>query len=217
MMKISDYLQEIQHAVETVIGEIHQEHQAVEALQAELALLAAATEEGYRRVEYLAMNPDLDDEGLGAAHYWDTYFGPDKKRFHKASEAEDATQKLDAHKLSIAALAGSLLQFGKQGIALQYGKERKGCPHGRMIADLSLHEVIWQGRNQAIHWEEGSFGNPVEICFGQLANYANPVFNEYKNRNMAYEVVGLLGWISFNEFAEDLKLLDDDNLGSEST
>ncbi|NOQ22239.1 MAG: hypothetical protein GQ565_06280 [Candidatus Aegiribacteria sp.] len=207
-MKISDYLQEIQLAVETVICEIHREHQMVKALQAELAPLTAATEDDYRRVEFLALNPDLDDEGLGTAIYWDTYFGSDKERFHKASEVEEVTHKLDAHKLSIAALSGSLLQYAKQGIALQYGKERLGCPDGRMIADISLNDIIWQGRNQAIHWEEGHFSKPVERCFQQLADRANPLFNEYKSRNMAYEVVSYLGWSSFNDFAKDLKLLD---------
>ena len=83
--------------------------------------LTAATEDGYRRVEFLAMNPELDDDGLGTAIHWDTYFGPDKERYYKAAEVDDATQKLDAHMFSIAALAGSLLQFAKQGIDILHG------------------------------------------------------------------------------------------------
>lgn len=208
-MKISDYLQEIRHAVETVVAEIHREHELVETLQAELVRLTAATEEGYRRVEFLALNPDLDDDGLGTAIHWDTYFGPDKERYHKAAEVDEAIQKLEAHKLSIAALAGSLLQIAKQGIALRYGKERKGCPDGRVIAEMPLHEVIWQGRNQASHWEEGDFRRPVERCFQQLTESVDPVFGEYLNRSMAYEVVSILGWNSFDVFANDMKLLDE--------
>ena len=208
-MKISDYVPEIQHAIETVVGEIHREHELVDVLEADLAPLVAATEEGYRRVEFLAMNPDLDDDGLGTAIYWDTYFGPDKKRHYKAAEVEGAAQKLEAHKLSIAALAGSLLQYAKQGIALRYGKERKGCPDGRMIAEMPLHELIWQGRNQAIHWEEGEFRKPVERCFQQLTKSVDSVFGEYLNRSMAYEVIRLLGWNSFDDFANDMALLDE--------
>ncbi len=207
-MKISDYLQEIRHAVETVIGEIHREHQTVKMLQDELETLAAASEDGYMRVNFLAMNPDLDDDGLGTTIYWDTYFGPDKERFHKASELDKAAQKLGAHKLSIAALAGSLLQYARQGIALQYGKGRNGCPDGRKIAEISLHEVIWQGRNQAIHWEEENFHKPVETCFKKLSDHIDLVFHEYKKRNMAYEIVSLLGWNTFDEFAADLTLFD---------
>ena len=206
-MKIPGYLQEMQHAVETVIGEISREHQIVADLQAELAPLNAATEDGYSRAEFLARNPDLDDEGLGTAIYWDTYFGVDKQRFHKAYELEEATQKLNAHRLSVAALAGSLLQYARQGIALQYGNERAGCPDGRIVAGMSLHEVIWQGRNQAIHWEEGGFRKPVIQCFERLAEQVGPVFDEYTDRNMAYEVIEVLGWKSFDNFATDLLLL----------
>ena len=208
-MKISNYLIEIRHAVETVIGEIHREHKILETLQADLVPLTAATEDGYRRVEFLAMNPELDDDGLGTAIHWDTYFGPDKERYYKAAEVDDATQKLDAHMFSIAALAGSLLQFAKQGIALRYGIERKECPIGRIIAEMPLHEVIWQGRNQAIHWEEGGFRKSVERCFQQLTESASPMFGEYLIRNMAYEVVSILGWSTFDAFATDMMLLDE--------
>lgn len=206
-MKIYSYLQEIQHAVEILIGEIHREGKQLKALQAELTQLTDATERSYQRAEFLAINPDLDDDGFGTTIYWDTYFGPDKQRYHKTAEVEDAKQKLEAHRFSISALAGSLLQYAKQGIALHFGKERKGCPDGRKVAEMPLHEIIWQGRNQAIHWEEGEFHRPVEQCFNNLNEYINPVFGEYKNRSMAYEVISLLSWNSFDDFANDMKLL----------
>lgn len=207
-MDLFEYLTEIRHAVETIIGEIHHEHELVETLQAELKRLTYATEEGYRQSEFLAMNPELDDDGLGTAIYWDTYFGADKERYHKTAEVDMAAQRLEAHKLSTAALAGSLLQFAKQGISLRYGKERIGCPDGRLIAEMPLHEVIWQGRNQAIHWEEGKFRRPVEICFQKLKEEIDTVFGEYTNRSMAYEVVSILGWRSFDNFADDLRRLE---------
>lgn len=52
-MKISDYLNEIQHAVITVINEIHGEIAHLESLRQDLAQLTTATEDGYRRVELL--------------------------------------------------------------------------------------------------------------------------------------------------------------------
>jgi hypothetical protein len=54
----------ISHAVETTVAEIHREHGALAQVRAELARLIAVTEDGYRRAETLALNPDLDDGGL---------------------------------------------------------------------------------------------------------------------------------------------------------
>lgn len=160
-MEILDYLKEIKHAVETIIGEIYREHDEIKILKKELAQLNAATEDGYRRAEFLALNPDLDDEGLGTGIYWDTYFGPDKQRFHKQNETNNSVLKLNAHKFSLVALSGSILQYAKQGISLKYG-DRNTCPPGRIIGGQELKEIIWQGRNQALHWEDGSFQNPVK-------------------------------------------------------
>jgi len=206
-MKIPDYLKEVEHAVTTVITEIHHEIDQLAALRSELAKLTAATDDGYRRVEFLAMNPDLDDDFLGTAIYWDTYFGADKDRFHKNIETESAAQRVAAHEFSISALSGSLLQFGKQGISLHFGKKRVGCPDGRFLDGMTLHEVIWQARNQALHWEDETFHPPTEACFQTLAKTA-PIFSQYKYRSLAYEIVLLLEWKSLDDFRRDLMLLN---------
>ncbi len=207
-MKIPAYLNEIQHAVATVITEIHGEIANLKSLRQDLAKLTAATENGYRRVDFLAMNPDLDDDFMGTAFYWDTYFGVDKDRFHKNIETETAAQRVAAHEFSISALSGSLLQFGKQGISLRFGRKRVGCPDGRIVAGMPLHEIIWQARNQALHWEDGAFQPPVVMCFENLAAIADPVFSQYKHRSVAYEVISLLGWMSLNDFRQDMMFFD---------
>lgn len=207
-MNIPDYLNEIQHAVATVLTEIHGEISNLESLRQDLAELTAATEDGYRRVDFLAMNPDLDDDFLSTAIYWDTYFGVDKDRFHRNVETETAAQRVAAHEFSISALAGSLLQYGKQGISLRFGKSRVGCPDGRIVAGMPLHEIIWQARNQALHWEDGAFHHPTVMCFENLVANADPVFGQYKHRCLAYEIISLLGWKSPNDFHKDMMLFD---------
>ena len=207
-MNIPDYLNEIQHAVATVITEIHGEIANLESLRQDLAKLTVATEDGYHRVDFLAMNPDLDDEFLGTAIYWDTYFGVDKDRFHKDIETETAAQRVAAHEFSISALAGSLLQYGKQGISLHFGKRRVGCPYGRIVAGMPLYEIIWQARNQALHWEDGEFHPPTVTCFENLAASVGPVFGQYKHRSLAYEIISLLGWKSPNDFNQDMMLFN---------
>jgi hypothetical protein len=207
-MKIRDYIIEIEHAASIIITEIYRESEQLAEITKELVKLNAATQVGYRQVEFLAMNPDLDDEGLGTAIYWDTYFGPDKERYHKQAEHDEVESRLKAHELSIAALSGSVLQYAKQGISLQYGNKRTGCPQGRVIVGIDLHEIIWQGRNQSIHWEDGSFHKPTEICFQTLAQNLDPIFNDYPNRNMAFAIINALNWKCFEDMKDDMLLLD---------
>jgi len=207
-MKIPDYLTEIHHAVETVIAEIYREHDALLKTRAELAVLTSATDDGYRRADFLAMNPDLDDEGLGTAIYWDTYFGVDKERYDKNAEYAVFLQRVAARQFSIAALSGSLIQYAKQGISLHYGKQRTGCPDGRLIAGISLNEIIWRARNQSHHWDEGSLHEPTAKCFEHLAVNVAPVFSEFKDRSLAFEIIELLGWNKVEAFLEDMNLLN---------
>lgn len=206
-MKIPYYLKEIRHAVEVAIAAIHGEQSRVDDLRKELGALTEATADGYRRAEFLAMNPELDDEGLGTAIHWDTYFGSDKDRYHKKAEADEAIQRVAAHEFAVDAMCGSLLQYAKQGVALHFGKERKGCPDGRLIAGLTLHEVVWQARNQALHWEDGAFHKATTACFEHLAKHLDPVFNQYQTRSMAHEIVLHLGWKAADDFCRDMMLL----------
>lgn len=207
-MKLPEYLVEISHAVDTVMHELHQEHDQLVRVRGDLEALTAAIEAGYRRVDFLALNPDLDDEGLGTAIYWDTYFGPDKKRYHKNEELKLAAERVSVREFSVAALSGSLLQFAKQGLSVQFGKHREGCPAGREIAGLPLNELIWQARNQALHWEEGNPHPPVTKCFDALAANIDEKFAAYKDRSLAYDVICLLGWKTTDDFVRDMSLFN---------
>lgn len=209
-MKLRDYLPEIHHAVETVIADLHSEHDRAVDLRAGVARLTEATRAGYAQAEAVArFSDELDDDPLLAtAIHWDTYFGVDKKRYYKDQELQELTNSLAAKEISLSALAGSLLQYAKQGIALQYGRQKHGCPAGRSIGSQPLSEVIWQARNQAIHWEDGTFTPPVENCFNKLAAEVDPAFGDFKNRNLAYNVVTSLGWRTFADLERDLLSLD---------
>lgn len=205
-MNLNDYLIEVTHAVNTVLAEVYVEHEHLDQLRGELLAFTAAMDDGYKRADFLRMNPDLDDDGLGTAIHWDTYFGADKDRYHKAIDVQEIEARITARSFSVAALSGNLLQYAKQGLSLQFGKERIGCPPGREVAGLHLHDVIWYGRNQALHWEEGTFHKPTEKIFEQLAASVSPVFSEYKLRSLAYEVVQLLGWRQTDDFMRDMHL-----------
>lgn len=216
-MKIKDYLSEIEPAVTTVIEEPHREERHVADLSHTLDQLTKATEEGYAEVEqinkmdeYLSSIPGYQDDDplLSTAIYWDTYFGVDKERHLTNKDLREAMLRLAAHDFARNALSGALLQFAKQGLSIRYGKSLSACPKGRPIGSQSITDVIWQGRNQAIHWEEGQFRSTTEATLKQLAKDFGPPYDQYASRSLAYEIVSVLGWQSFADFSKDLLALD---------
>jgi hypothetical protein len=70
-----------------------------------------------------------------------------------------------------------------------------------------LKNVIWQARNQAMHWEEGRLNEAVQDCFTALAAEVDQKFSVYRMENMAFNVVQLLGWRTFQEFSAGMMSL----------
>ncbi|MFS3927306.1 hypothetical protein ACL9SP_01440 [Priestia flexa] len=76
----------------------------------------------------------------------------------------------------IQSVSQALLQIAKQGISLVHGKYKSDCNEafkmkGKAIQpkyNVTLLDVIWEGRNQSIHYEEKSFYSNVEKCFNAL-------------------------------------------------
>ena len=80
------------------------------------------------------------------------------------------------------------------------------CPDGRIIGQESLKNIIWQGRNQAMHFEEGKYRKVVVKCFTKLEiNFGNRF--ELSDKNLAYDVLMLLGWESYTAYEKDMTLL----------
>ncbi|QJW94704.1 hypothetical protein [Frigoriglobus tundricola] len=204
MMTMGDYLTEIEYAASSLIPIIWEERHRLQKLEMEVASLTRLVEDNYRRAASVAMNSeDADDAAMAAGIYWENYFGDDKERYHKDQDREKLANQIAAHALSIGSLAGSLMQYAKQGISLAHGG-LPACPNGRAIGSQFLKDVIWQGRNQAIHWEDGNPHPPVRQCFDKLKVDAAPAFADYTKRNMAVDVVELLGWTDFAKFSADL-------------
>ena len=200
-MDMKIYLGEVQHAVASLIPVIWSEHAALETAIARLKPLVAATDDGYRRSAFIVDN-DLDDEGIGTGLYWDTYFGADKERYHAAKDVKAIEAARDARAFSRAALSSAVLQIARQGLSQVHGR-LTSVPTGRKVLDVDLKDVIWQGRNQAIHWEEGKPHQPVIDCFSVMA--ANdPAFTNFATANLAFQVVAALGWADWTAFQADI-------------
>lgn len=179
------------------------EHERYETLEAKLAALGAEIQDTDERIAWLQANPDLDDDFLSTAMHWESYFGPEKEAFHADAEKLSLEALIAARKFSTDAQSGNILQYAKQGISLAH-RGISACPEGRHIGTLTLKDVIWQGRNQAIHWDEGKFTRPVHVVFEGLAEEIDAEFGAFTSRSMAFEVVSLLGWRGFPDFEGDL-------------
>ncbi len=112
--------------------------------------------------------------------------------------------RVAARAMSRGALAGSVLQIAKQGLSLVFGA-KGSVPPGRAVGSQALREVIWEGRNHAMHWEEGSPRPDCVGCFDTLnEDFANLVA-DYRTTNVSAEVVTILGWKDVDDFVADLQ------------
>ncbi|MBD2234070.1 hypothetical protein [Phormidium tenue] len=115
---------------------------------------------------------------------------------------------IDVNCISIDALCSAVLQIAKQGISIAYTRLSQ-CPDGRNIGTEKLKNVIWQARNQSMHYEEGNFKQPVVDCFANLeislGNQFSLSLNMYKN--LAHDVIKELGWKDYSAYESDLKSL----------
>jgi hypothetical protein len=203
MMRMREYLDEIEHAASGTLRLVWSEHRQLEVLERKLGRLTKEIIDTNRRIEWLVANPDLDDDFQATAMHWDSYFGPEKELFHAEKSRPELETLVETRRFSSAAQSGSVLQYAKQGISLVHGG-LASCPGGRMIGSQAIKTIIWQGRNQAMHWDEGRPKQPVQDCFDSLARDCGPEFGDYAGRNLAWEVVGLLGWRDFAAFEKDM-------------
>lgn len=201
-MDMRRYLAEMDHAARSTIEMVWAAHERMTTAEGDLARLTAATEDGYERAEAFLQVDDPEDFMMGVGIHWDTYFGPDKERFHAADYVSQVRDTFDAQAFARAAQSASLIQYAKQGISLVHGGLNR-CPPGREISGQPLATVIWMARNQALHWEDGSFSESVTKSF-EMLKAADPSFSDYNIRNMAFDIVSLIGWQDYDAYEADI-------------
>ncbi len=203
-MNLPDYLNEMEYAVSRTVESLWHEHNEAEKLRGEIEQLQRAAAENYRRAEFIQQNAeDPDDLMLGVGMHWDTYFGEDKDQHHKSKDLATLQASLALKEFSFSSLAGTLLQYAKQGLSASFGAFAN-WPQGRLIGTQNLKTILLQARNQSEHWEDGNPKLKVQQCFDILTTEKGPDFAEYRSKNLAFKVVSLLGWRSYAEFSTDL-------------
>jgi hypothetical protein len=114
-------------------------------------------------------------------------------------------ETIDAKSFSIRAIAGAILQVAKQGIVVVHS-ELSQCPAGRRIGSQDLKDVIWQARNQAMHWEDGEFHPPVTACFQTLEREFGSTFrlDGSQTGSLAKAVIDQLEWTDADSYNRDM-------------
>jgi hypothetical protein len=200
---MQQYLNDIEYAVTSIIHAIWQEQEAISKLDNEIIQLVKAADDKYQRAENIQQSEDIDDYMIGVGLMWEAYFNEDKEAYYMDKKLKVNIQTYQTHEFAINSLSGSLLQIAKQGISMKHGG-LQNCPNGKNIGTQFLKNVIWQARNQAIHFEDGKFNPQVVACFDNLSIDIDPKFNRFRTSSMAYEVVELLGWKTFDDFKNDM-------------
>jgi len=120
-------------------------------------------------------------------------------------QVNNLSAELKAREHATQVLGGAILQIGKQAISVAHGN-LPACPDGRMIGSQGIKHIIWQGRNQAIHFEEGNPHAPVIACFQALDNDLglDLASKLTQGLNLATHVIDVLGWHSYDVYEADM-------------
>jgi hypothetical protein len=200
------YLEEISHAASSLIELIWFDFDKLEERNSQLKALTA--EFDVKHQVFLA------NEFHPAANFYHAQMakvheGIANSKAELEREIMDVSVSIDAKSASIAALSGAILQIAKQCISLKYGK-LQSAPDGEYINGVLIKEIIWEGRNQSIHYE-----NPKEISGNIVALFAKldsirgdgVIWDVRSKTNFAFEIVKFLGWRTYSDFEIHLKSL----------
>lgn len=200
------YLIDTEFAVTNLLQLAIEEEKKLEGQKTRLASVEAQ----FRVHRWDFESSDLNDD------FSDAYVMAAFSRMAKASqEAERLKQEVAALQASVGArqqatqaIAGAVLQIAKQGISLVHG-DLKTAPEGRKIGSAPIRDIIWQARNQALHYEEGSFNSAVTGLFATLEHEQGASFSLslHSNQSRAKQILSFLGWVDHATYLQDMKVL----------
>jgi hypothetical protein len=153
-----------------------------------------------------------DQWSPNANHHYAQYM----MRMEELEKQKTAAQENDAERLekalfnigstveSMSGLAGAVLQIGKQALSIRYAG-KPSLPTARTIGTQDIVEVVWGGRNHAMHWDEGAPREGVRNMLNTLATDLNITIEAGKNNCLS--ILGALEWKKPEDVVSDLKAL----------
>ncbi|ATB70809.1 hypothetical protein SJPD1_2720 [Sulfurospirillum diekertiae] len=198
------YIINTKYSVEILINLIFDEIHSLDTFKSELSAKESQFQHYQKEFEFKDFNDDFCDLQVQDA-------------FIKMAESKKGVDilKSQIHVLSISiqnkdfsirALCGALLQIAKQGISFVHGKYKHLAPNGhKTFGAETLKNVIWEGRNQTLHFEEGIFQQPIIDCFKNLEiAYGSDFLLSKPPKNKSLEIIRLLDWTTYKNYEKDM-------------
>ncbi|AJD52759.1 hypothetical protein TH3_13215 [Thalassospira xiamenensis M-5 = DSM 17429] len=143
------YIDDVKYATENLISLLGKEKTQIADLSAQLSSAEAKFEHFHWDFKTSDLNDDFTD-----AHVQRAFINMAEAKKDRDA-IDDQVRALKAiirnRQMALQSLSGALLQIAKQGISIAHGG-LGACPDGRMIGQSKLKEVIWQARNQSLHY-----------------------------------------------------------------
>ena len=202
---MNSYLVDTKFAADNLITTIHNEEEQFEELSVKFSELKKVFDHLFWDYSTADMHEDFNDLQVQHKYIQMAKFAEENDLKGKKVELDSLSKSILAKKDSMNSLSMSLLQIAKQGISTVHGNP-SNCPAGRNIGSETLKNVIWQGRNQAIHCEEGNTNQRVKDCFSNLATDFGSDYDltsDYKE-NRARKIIDLLEWNRYDRYETDM-------------
>ena len=159
-------------------------------------------------------NEDLDSDEDSLEDEIDAAYARAGQFHQHATALKTDIERLDKELVdkdtALQTLSGAILQIAKQGLSIVHGSPQN-APVVRVLApsSLALSTVIWEGRNQAMHYEERQFSTGVEKCFRELQKHFGPHFDlaAHSGRSRARQMLQVLGWSGYVSYLKDMQAL----------
>lgn len=107
---------------------------------------------------------------------------------------------------SLSTLAGTVLQLAKQTLAIRYGQRKPQLPNARRVGSQSIVEVVWEGRNHSMHWDDPNPRQPVVDMLNQIERDFED-FELKPNVNHSLDILKALDWKMVADVEQDFKAL----------
>jgi len=203
---MNQYISETEYAVKNLIELVSNEENKIILLKEKLSSAEAKHKAHKWDFETSDMHEDFSDAYVMGAFHRMAQAGKE------ANELEQEINSLQAligsRQSAIQSICGAILQIAKQGMSIVHGG-LSNTLDGRMIGSLKIKDIIWQARNQAIHYEEGNFNQRVLNVFSTLEqeNGSDFALTQHLNQSRAKQIIFLLKWNVYDTYSKDMQSL----------
>jgi hypothetical protein len=205
-MAMHQYLQETEFAAKNLFALATEEQRQLDALSQQLRQTEEQGKFHQWDFQTSDFNDDFSDAYVMGAFIRAAKAGQEVERLK--TEVATLQASVGTRQHAVQAIAGAIFQLAKQGISLVYG-ELSAAPAGRILGSLCVRDIIWQARNQSMHYEEGNPKKAVSELFVTLEREHGRQFSltTHAGQNRAKQVLDVLAWTSYESYLQDMQTL----------